>query len=149
MTVVYSTNCFKLGSEKISGFDELPYLDLEGERYYKCSSICDSIENLNNGVIIGNYLRYFIDDTIPGRFSRLRFSPQEIVEFNNSFNKHNAKVQIIIDENWFDLKDAIEYDLYRFCGTYIAGFLLPDFTSWVKHRIFKKLPKSFELYENY
>ena len=148
MTVVYSTDCFELGSVIISGFGELLYLDLDGERYYKCSSICNSIEKMNNGIIIGNYLRYFIDDTIPGQCSKFRFSPQEIIDFDNSFNNHNAKVQIIIDENWFNLKDAINYELYDFCGTYIGSFLLLDFASWVKHRIFTKLPESFECCED-
>ena len=138
MTAVYSTDCFKLGSEKTSGFGELLYLDLDGERYYKCSSIRASIEKSNNGFVVGNYHRYFADDTIPGQCAISRISPQEIVEFDNSFNKHKAKVRIIIDENWVKCEDSIKYELYKFYGTYIPKVLLQDFKLWVLQRIFVK-----------
>lgn len=137
---VYTTDYYILGFEKYSDSIEIPYLDFDGERYYNCSSLCSLFEEIEKGTIIGNYLRYFIDDTIPGQ-QQVRVFPWEAVQHENENYHRRIRIQMIIDENWFTFKDGLNLDLYQtYCGVYIPSFLYDNFRIWVLHNIFHKLP---------
>lgn len=138
---VYTTNYYTLGFDTFSVSTEIPYLEFEGERYYNCSSLCSLFESVEKGTIIGNYLRYFTDDTFLGQ--QIRVFPWEAVLHENTTYRRRVRVQIVIDENWFELKDGLNLNLYQsFCGVYVPSFLYENFKTWVLNNIFHKLTDS-------